>query len=306
MSSQPPTRDRGAPEFPPGAVTLVGPVPPAWPSNRDGHDGGEPWSAPDVITDGRQARPPSRRRGLIWYGGAAAAVVLIGLVAVLVLVLNGQLGSGQSPFTPSAAEPPDVRPPLARLCPPPTTIAEPPAAAPEPAPNGPRTLDEAAGISYRAYGDPWVPWDLLWRAGTLEVPYGVGQHFVTETYPSGTYHASILSAAVPAAVNDSMVIDLECIGRQVAADVRAEYYPQPNTMELMRDERTTLGGRPAWVTKFRLHFDEEGLSAKDELVSVALIDVHKPTAAVLYVSIPGTHHQWDYVVDDALASVRPT
>jgi hypothetical protein len=33
--------------------------------------------------------------------------------------------------------------------------------------------------------------------------------------------------------------------------------------------------------------------------------VGRPTAAVLYVSIPGTHHQFDWVVDDVLASVRP-
>jgi hypothetical protein len=37
---------------------------------------------------------------------------------------------------------------------------------------------------------------------------------------------------------------------------------------------------------------------------VAIIDVGKPTAAVLYVSIPGTHRQWDYVVDDVIKSVR--
>ena len=38
---------------------------------------------------------------------------------------------------------------------------------------------------------------------------------------------------------------------------------------------------------------------------MAVIDVGKPTAAVLYVSIPGTHKQFDYVIDDVLASVRP-
>jgi hypothetical protein len=102
-----------------------------------------------------------------------------------------------------------------------------------------------------------------------------------------------------------MTLNLECVGRQVSADVRAEYYPQPNTMEPLRDELTTLGGRPAWVSAFRLHFHEAGLTATDELSAVAVIDVGKPTAAVLYVSIPGTHKQWDYVVDDVLASVRP-
>jgi hypothetical protein len=59
------------------------------------------------------------------------------------------------------------------------------------------------------------------------------------------------------------------------------------------------------VTKFRLHFSEPGLIAKDELAAVALIDVGKPQAAVLYISIPGTHRQYDWVVDDVLNSVRP-
>ena len=43
-----------------------------------------------------------------------------------------------------------------------------------------------------------------------------------------------------------------------------------------------------------------------EGAAVAIIDVGKPTAAVLYVSVPGTHPQFDYVVDDVLTSVRPT
>ena len=30
----------------------------------------------------------------------------------------------------------------------------------------------------------------------------------------------------------------------------------------------------------------------------------KPTAAVLYISVPGTHRQWDYVVNEVLAGVR--
>jgi hypothetical protein len=39
---------------------------------------------------------------------------------------------------------------------------------------------------------------------------------------------------------------------------------------------------------------------------VALIDLGRPKAAILYVSVPGTHRQFDWVVDDVLASVRPT
>jgi len=241
-------------------------------------------------------------------------------VVVLGLTLSGDVG----PFRglPDAA--PDVRPPLARKCPLPGSS---PSAAPgSPAPvdpeqtrpvvpppgpgqplTGERTVDPDAGISYPAYGAPWQPWRAVWSAGELEVPYKVGQHFVTETEYDGfsDYHASILSAAVPAAENDALTFDLECVGRQVATDVRTEYYPQPNRMESIRDERTSVGGRPAWVSVFRLHFSRRGLQATDELVAVACIDVGRSTAAILYVSVPGTHRQLDWVVAHVLASVRP-
>jgi hypothetical protein len=247
---------------------------------------------------------PDGRRTLFWFGGTAAAVAVVGLVVVLVAVFSGN----PEPFWSRRDAPPDTRPQLARLCPPPTAVPQndPGTAPAPPAPTGPRTTDKDAGISYRSYGTPWQPWTTVWTKGELEVSYKVGQHFVTEVYGGGTYHASILSAAVPVAENDGLIIDLACVGRQVAADVRAEYYPQPNRMELMSDQRTVLGGRPAWVTKFRLHFTEAGLQATDELAGVALIDVGRPQAAILYVSIPGTHRQYDWVVDDVLDSVKPT
>jgi hypothetical protein len=74
----------------------------------------------------------------------------------------------------------------------------------------------------------------------------------------------------------------------------------------LRDEITTLGGRQAWVSKFRLHFRQFGLQATDELVAVVMLDVGRPEAAILYISIPGTHKQFDWVVDDVINSIRPT
>jgi hypothetical protein len=251
------------------------------------------------------AAPPTDRRRLLLFGGAAGAVLVLGLVAVLVVTLRGGIDPAWD--RPPAAV--DVRPPLARACPAPTVVppaepTTPPSGGPSPSvPAGPRTVDTESGISYRAYGAPWTPWATVWRAGTLEVPYRVGQHFVTETYSGGTYHASILSAAVPAADNDALALDLECVGRQIAADVRAEYYPQPNRMEPIRDERTVLGGWPAWVTVFRLHFSVPDLAADNELAAIATIDIGRPEAAILYVSIPGTHRQFDHVVDEVLGSV---
>jgi hypothetical protein len=267
------------------------------------------WPAAPTTPDpaGRLSGPvPDRgrrdRRTLLWFGGAAGAVVVVGLVTVLVLVLAGE----RSPLRQRYSAPPDARPPLARICPPPSAATGAPPSSPGPVPPGPRTEHPAAGISYRQYGDPWRTWNDHWARGTLQVAYSVGQHFVTESYDEGTYHATILSGKVPATVNDAVSIDLACTGRQVAADMRASYYPQPNQMRMLRDEQTVLGGRPAWVTVFRLHFHRPGLKATSELVAVTLIDVGRTDAAVLYVSIPNTHAQYDWVVDDVLRSVRPT
>jgi hypothetical protein len=250
--------------------------------------------------------PPGRRRPLGWY--VAGAIVLVtGLAVVFALLFGGRLGSGNGPFSHEAKAPTDDAPPLARACPAPSVGA--PVGPPDGSvPAGPRTVDTKAGISYKAYGDPWITWpaSFNWNQGTLGVPYEAGQYFITEHLPTGDdYLASILSGAVPATVNDSTDIDIECTGKQVAADVRVSYYPQPTTMDVTRAGLTSLGGRPAWVTIFRLHFHEDGLRATDELVGVATIDVGRPTAAVLYVSIPGTHRQWDHVVEEVLDSVRP-
>jgi hypothetical protein len=280
-----------------GAVTRVGiPAPDSQPTAAAG-------DAEAAQADAARAN----RRRLMLFGGAAGATLVVGLVVVLAVALSGNV----DPLWERPSAPVDVRPPLARMCPAPSVapVPEQEPSAPSPAPASPapgeaRTVDQESGISYKAYGAPWEPWGTVWRAGTLEVPYKVGQHIVTETYDEGTYHASILSAAVPAADNDALALNLECVGRQVASDVRAEYYPQPNRMDLMRDERAVLGGRPAWITVFRLHFNKQGLTETSELAAVACIDVGTPQAAILYVSIPNTHQHLDWVVNDVLASVR--
>jgi hypothetical protein len=277
-----------------GAVTRLGPT---------------PTPTPAALPLGPAAPPPdpARRNRLMlrWFGVVAIGVVAAGVAVVLVMVTTG----GGSPFGRRLAGPSDTRPDLAKLCPPPPQDAGSGAPAPPPPP-GPRTVDGVSGISYQAFGAPWLPWHDVWTKGTLHVSYQTGQYFVTESYSDrdglrNEYLASILSGSVPAADNDALSLDLQCTGRQVAADVRAEYYPQPNRMDLLRDEQTTLGGRPAWVTTFRMHFHRAGLKAGDELVGLALVDVGRPRAAILYVSIPGTHRDYDWVVDTVLNSVRP-
>jgi hypothetical protein len=240
-----------------------------------------------------------RRRTMRWFGGATGGVLAIGVVVILSMVLTGR-----SPFQPKQSAAPDTRPILAKLCPPPSGAAAPPGTT-APGPSGPRTVDADSGISYRAYGAPWQTWDKAWETGgELGVVFRTGQFFQTEDFEGG-YYATILSGSVPAATNDALTLDLKCAGKQVAADVRAAYYPTPNTMEPIKDSATTIGGRPAWVSEFRMHFHVSGLRATSEMVAVALIDVGRPNASILYVSIPSTHDQYDYVINELLASVRP-
>ncbi|GAA2589419.1 hypothetical protein GCM10010399_19420 [Dactylosporangium fulvum] len=266
---------------------------------------------PDVLIGGPDDDDPIRRNKRImkWLGGGAIAVVVIGLVIVLALVMTNNATTPGGIFADKPDSPSDTRPELARRCPPPSIPPERPNQQVPPAPAGPRTVDEEAGISYKQYGNPWSPWDAAWvDRGELKVTYRVGQHFVTEpNYGGGgsDYHATILSGHVPAAVNDGLVLDLKCIGDQIAADVRVSFYPDNNQLEPIEAKDLELGGRPARLIKFRLHFSQPGLKAKSELVSIALIDVGRVEAAILYVSIPDTHRQFDQVADEAPESIRP-
>jgi hypothetical protein len=260
--------------------------------------------APDVLQFGDEVDPVKRNKMLMrWFGGAAAIVVLVGLIATMIMVFSGSDGIPVPRVFDNQNAPPDTRPELVKDCPPPSSYPDPQPA--PPTPPGPRTVDDESGVSYKAYGAPWEPWPEVWTGGQLKVEYKIGQHFVTERYKGGDYHASILSASIPATNNDSLAVDLRCTGRVVATDVRDRYYPQPNRLEQIDEQLTTLGGRPAWFTKFRLHFSAPTLKAKSELVGLALIDVGRPEAAIVYISIPDTHRQYDPIVDEVLDSVRP-
>lgn len=226
------------------------------------------------------------------------------LVIVVVLVAGG---NHRTLLGPTVADDPSAsKPPLARLCPPASGTPVPGGSAAAPI-AGPRLSDPDSGISYLRLGAPWQLWDQGgWSEGTLGVAFKTGYYFVTEHYPDGDYLASVLSGKVPATVGDSLSLNLACAGRQVAEDVRRAYYPQPNVKEQTRDEQVLVGGRPAWVSTFHLSFQAQGLSARGEQVAVVLVDVGRPDAAVLYISIPDTHKQYDPQIDRIIGSIAAT
>ncbi|GAA1705743.1 hypothetical protein GCM10009765_63860 [Fodinicola feengrottensis] len=264
------------------------------------------WRPNDTAADKETIpapRPLWRRPAVLWTAGIVVVAAAILVVVLLVASTTSGLASGG--IGPFGGGP--TKPPLAQLCPPPTAEPSAPPGSPPPPDSRPRLADSDAGISYAKADGPWMPWNQVWSAGTLGVQFKTGYYFVTEPdyEPGRDYLASVLSGSVPATVNDGTELDLKCTGQQVAEDVRANFYPNPNTTQPIRDEMTSLGGRPAWVSVFRLHFHAEGLHATSELVGVVLVDVGKPSAAVLYLSIPGTHAQYDSTVESVIDSIRP-
>lgn len=304
---------------PAGPAGTPGPAPrrvaAGYASGRVGRSGTPPITPPpDVLRYGRDDDddddPVKRNQRILkWLGGGAILVVAIGLVVILVSVLTNNATTPGGLFNKQAEGPSDTRPELARRCPPPSIPPDNPNPGGEEVPPGPRTTDGESGISYKQFGAPWRPLAENWRdQGELKITYRIGQDFITEPDYDGAgsdYHATILSGHVPAAVNDGMVLDLHCVGDQIAADVRVSFYPKGNQLEPIEAKDLTLGGRPARLIKFRLHFSTPGLRAKSELVSIALVDLGKPEAAILYVSIPDTHRQFDAVADEAPESIRP-
>jgi hypothetical protein len=260
--------------------------------------------AADVVSGGPAGE---RRLPVMPFALAGGGALLIGVIVVLVLALNGTFATSHegNPFTPFGGGPSQpAAPPLAKLCPPPP--GNPPPGEALPPPGGSRLTDPDAGLSYAALSSPWKPWDRgIWDRGSLGIQFARGYFIVTETYPGGEYLASVLSGKVPATVGDSLTLNLGCAGRQVVEDVRNSYYPRPNLQRKIREEQTTVGGRPAWVSEFQLTFAEEGLTAHGERVAVVLVDVGRPDAAVLYVSIPETHAQLNPVISTLIGSVRP-
>lgn len=294
------TDPAGSPWADPGAdiqwATPPTPVPAPQPRHEQVRPAQQPSPAPrpQSSTDDRSGR-------LIAI--VVMTCIALGLVVIIVLSATGVLRDPTS-TSQDPAKPADVRPPLAKLCPAPDKAPSPGPIVPPP--QGPRTNDNAAGISYRTLAEPFQPWDRgVWDAGDLGVDFMTGYYFVTEEFPGGDYLASVLSGSVPATVGDSLTLNLECAGQQVAEDVRRGYYPQPNQREDVRNEYTTLGGLPAWISLFHLTFDEVGLQAQGELVAVVTVDVGRSRAAVLYASLPDTHQQMRPDIDAVIDSVRP-
>jgi hypothetical protein len=296
---------------------------------EDSVDGLPRFAEPEAVSFGRQGgrserglagsastrraagdRIPEFLRGPA-LGYSFVALLIVGVVVVGLVLTGSKKPAQQVPD--SLASPPgstqDKRPPLEQLCAN-TEPSQPDKRAPNSAPPvGPRIADTNAHITYAEQGPPFRLWDRgTWGqiGGGLGETFTTGQYFVTQanTPDNSPYMATILSGTVPATYGDDPHPNIECAARVIADDVRASYYPQPNTRKPLTAKPMTISGDPAYFLEFHLAFDQPGYDAKGELVAICVIEVPGNKAAALYVSIPDTHRQYDKIVDPLISSIR--
>ncbi|MBO0879438.1 MAG: hypothetical protein J2P17_03515, partial [Mycobacterium sp.] len=261
-------------------------------------------------TRGGTSRIPEFMRGPA-LGYSFIALLIVGVVVIGLVLTGSKKPAEQSPD--ALASPPgstqDKRPPLEQLCAN-TGPSKPDKGAPAPAPPpGPRITDTQAHISYAEQGAPFRLWDRgTWgQVGSgLGETFTTGQYFITQanTPDNSPYMATILSGTVPATYGDDPHPNIECAARVITDDVRASYYPQPNTRKPLTAKQMTISGDPAYFLEFHLAFDQPGYDAKGELVAICVVDVPGNKAAALYISIPDTHRQYDKIVQPLISSIR--
>jgi hypothetical protein len=190
-------------------------------------------------------------------------------------------------------------------------VAEPPAPSAQPLPPvGPtfppgtvQIIDEESGISYPFLGDGWYEFDLAMQA---EVTAIAGQYFTTQDLtPQGTtFIAQCTSGPLADGLGWTGPATLQTTTQTVADSVRFNYYPRPNERRVLRDEARTVDGHAAHLYEFQLTWDVPGYDASGERAALLLIDVGRPAAALLYISIPNTHAELYGVIDRVVGAVE--
>jgi hypothetical protein len=212
------------------------------------------------------------------------ALVVIGAVVVGLLVSRG--GS---------------RPPVAEPSPLPASPSFP--AAPSFPPGTVRIVDAAAGISYPYLGEGWKEWAF---GPQVETTQTAGEYFTTQehTPDQGSFIAQVTSGPLSEGFGWSEKASLRSTVTSVADLVRLAYYPSPNERRVMRDEASTVDGHAAHLYEFQLSWHVAGYDSTGERAALLLIDVGRPTPALLYVSIPNTHAELYGVIDRLIKSVH--
>jgi hypothetical protein len=222
-------------------------------------------------------------------GGLRAGWVVAISLLVLVLVVGAGLLVGRSGSGGTPAE---------------STIAQqPPPAGPTFPPGTVRIIDEASGISYPFLGASWYEWNLDPQYETSQI---AGQYFTTQevTPEASIFIAQCTSGPLAEGYGWAGTRTLAATTATIADSVRGNYYPEPNTRRVMRDEARTVDGHAAHLIEFQLAWEVPGYDATGERAALLLIDVGRPAPALLYISIPNTHAELYGVIDRVLEAVE--
>jgi hypothetical protein len=222
-------------------------------------------------------------------GGRAGWIIAISLLVLVLVVgagmLLGRSGNGDTPTAASTT---------AQLPPPPAGTEFPPGTV--------RIIDEAAGISYPFLGNGWYEWDLGQQYETGEI---AGQYFTTQevTPDQSIFIAQCTSGPLAGDYGWAGPDTLAATTAVIADNVRGNYYPEPNERKVMRDEARTVDGHAAHLIEFQLTWAVPGYDATGERAALLLVDVGRPSPALLYISIPNTHAELYGVIDRVLDDV---
>lgn len=276
-------------------------------SEHTAADGAPETTRPAGVREPRdQAVTAARLRR---FGLPVAVIAVLAALIVVPMAVHGESTGGTPIGGPPISAGPgstDSPPPLSQLCQ--NTAPSSPGRPVGPGRGGARTTDPSARLSYARLGAPWTDWNLgTWgqtSGAGLGERFSVGQYFVTQQLADGPYLASILSGTVPATYGDDAHPNIACAARVIADDVRKRYYPQPNQRTDGRSELLSVGGRPAYLMRFHLAFDQAGNKAKGEQVAICVVDMPGRKASAIYISIPDTHKQYDRVIDQVVQSLR--
>jgi hypothetical protein len=225
------------------------------------------------------ARPATRSSRAPWV----VAGIVVSVVVLVVAVVLGTSGR--------QATDPD-----------PTQVAFPTATGPTFAPGTVQIVDEAAGIAYPFLGNGWYQYPFSVPYETTEV---TGQYFVTQdTVPNGDeFIAQVTSGPVAEGYGWTGAGSEQATVETLAESVRANYYPGPNEVEVLRDEAVTVDGAPGWIHEFVLSWDTPGYDATGERAALLLVDTGRAAPALLYLSIPNTHAELYGVINRVVEAV---
>jgi hypothetical protein len=223
-------------------------------------------------------------------GGRIGLWVGLGVVGLVLVVLIGFLVSRSSEGDAIAG--------------PPVTEQVPAPSAGPTFPSGTvRIIDEAAGISYPFLGDGWYEWNLGVQYEVTEIS---GQFFTTqeEVPEGGIFIAQCTSGPLADGYGWAGASSLSSTVATIADSAITNYYPGPNERRVLRDEERTVDGHAAHLYEFQLSWEVPGYDASGERAALLLIDVGRPTPALLYISIPNTHAELYGIIDRVLDDVQ--